>query len=142
MEKLRELSRREDATLFATLLAAFVALLHRYTGQDDVIVGSPNADRNRFEIEGLIGFFVNMMVLRTDVSGARRFRELLRRVRESVAGALQHQDVPFDKVVEALAPGRDPGSNPLFQVTFALQNTPPASSSIKACASNQCSTRA
>ena len=90
-----------------TLLAAFQILLHRYTGQDDIVVGSPIANRNRIEIEGLIGFFVNTLVLRTDHSGNPTFRELLRRVRETALEAYAHQDLPFEKLVEELRPDRD-----------------------------------
>lgn len=121
---LRDLSRREDATLFMTLLAAFQALLFRYTDQTDIIVGTPIASRNRPELEGLIGFFVNSLALRTDLSGSPTFRELLARVREVALGAYAHQDLPFEKLVEDLHPGRDLGRNAIFQVMIALKNTP------------------
>jgi amino acid adenylation domain-containing protein len=116
------LSRREGTTLFMTLLTAFQTLLHRYSGQDDIAVGTPVAGRDRPEIEGLIGYFVNMVVLRADLSGDPAFRELLGRVREVVLGAFEHQELPFDRVVEALRPARDPSRTPLFQVMFVLQN--------------------
>jgi len=121
---LSELSVRQGATLFMTLLAAFKVLLYRYTGQTDVVVGTPIANRTRSEIEPLIGFFVNMLVLRTDLSGNPSFVELLARVREVCLGAYQHQDLPYEKLVEELHPSRDLSRNPLSQVGFVLQNTP------------------
>ena len=121
---LKELSRREDATLFMTLLAAFKALLYRYTGQADIVVGSPIAGRNFIETEQLIGFFINTLVLRTDLGGEPTFRELLGRVREVALGAYLHQDVPFEKLVEELQPERHTSHSPLYQVMFELQNAP------------------
>ncbi|HVG06283.1 MAG TPA: amino acid adenylation domain-containing protein, partial [Thermoanaerobaculia bacterium] len=118
------LGRREGATLYMMLLAGFQALLARYSGQDDLAVGSPVAGRNRVEIEGLIGFFVNTLVLRGDLSGEPSFRELLARVREIALAAHTHQDVPFEKLVEELAPERSLAHTPLFQVMFVLQNAP------------------
>ena len=123
-DDLRALSRREGATLFMTLLAAFQALLHRYTGQADVVVGSPIANRTRAEVEGLIGFFVNTLALRTSFEGDPTFRELLQRVRATSLAAYAHQDLPFERLVEELQPSRDPSYNAIFQVVFALQNTP------------------
>ena len=120
-EALKALSRQEGVTLFMTLLAAFKILLHRYTSQDDLVVGTPIANRNRLETEGLIGFFVNTLVLRTDLSGNPSFRELLRRVREVCLAAYSHQDLPFEKLVEELHLQRDLSRNPLFQVMFVLQ---------------------
>jgi amino acid adenylation domain-containing protein len=126
-ERLKELSQRESATQFMTLLAAFVTLLSRYTGQEDIVVGSPIAGRTRTETEQLIGLFVNTLVLRTAVSGDLSFSELLRRVSRMTLEAYAHQDVPFEKVVEELQPERNPGSHPLFQVMFVLRNgLPPA----------------
>jgi hypothetical protein len=121
---LKELSRREGATLFMVLLAAFDVLLSRYTGQDDIVVGTDIANRNRTETEQLIGFFINQLVMRTDVSGNPTFRGLLSRVREVALGAYAHQDIPFEKLVEELQPERDLSRSPLFQVTFVLQNIP------------------
>lgn len=117
---LQALSQREQVTLFMTLLAAFKVLLHRYTGQNDIVVGAPIANRNRAEIEGLIGFFVNNLVMRSDLSGDPSFLELLRRVRETALEAYSHQDLPFEQLVEELHPARDTSRNPLFQVTFQL----------------------
>jgi amino acid adenylation domain-containing protein len=121
-EGFKALGRQEGVTQFMTLLAAFKVLLYRYTSQDDLIVGTPIANRNRLETEGLIGFFVNALVLRTDLSGNPSFRELLRRVREVCLGAYGHQDLPFDRLVEELHVKRDLSRNPLFQVMFVLHN--------------------
>jgi amino acid adenylation domain-containing protein len=121
IERLKPLIRQEHATLFMTLLAAFQTLLHRYTAQDDIVVGTPIAGRTRVEIEPLIGVFVNMLVLRADTSGDPTFRELLRRVAKAALDAYAHQDVPFERLVEELQPRRDPSRNPLFQVLFALE---------------------
>jgi amino acid adenylation domain-containing protein len=122
-EGLKALSRKESVTLFMTLLAAFQTLLYRYTGQKDIVVGSPIANRNRTEIEGLIGFFVNTLVLRTSFSGNPTFKELLAQVRETALGAYAHQDLPFEKLVEELQQ-RSLSHSPLFQVMFVLQNAP------------------
>ncbi|HEY4423383.1 MAG TPA: amino acid adenylation domain-containing protein [Pyrinomonadaceae bacterium] len=123
--RLAELSNREGATLFMTLLAAFQTLLWRYSNQDDIVVGSPIAGRNRVEIEDLIGFFINTLVLRANLSGNPTFRALLDQVKETAVGAYAHQDLPFEKLVEELQPQRDLNRNPLFQVMFQFQNTAP-----------------
>jgi hypothetical protein len=119
---LKELSQREGCTLFMTLLAAFQTLLHRYSKQKEIVVGTDIANRNRAEIEPLIGFFINQLVLRTDFSRDPSFLELLRRVRENSLGAFAHQNLPFERIVEELQPERDSGRTPLFQVKFVLQN--------------------
>ncbi|HXO43225.1 MAG TPA: condensation domain-containing protein, partial [Thermoanaerobaculia bacterium] len=124
--RLEALGRRAGATVFMTLLAAFQALLHRYAGQDDIVVGSPIANRNRLETEPLIGYFANTVALRTDLSGNPSFRELLARVREAAMGAYAHQDVPFERVVEELRPARQAGANPFFRVMFVLLDAAPA----------------
>ena len=123
-DALRALGQGEGATPFMTLLAAFEALLHRYSGQDDIVVGTPIANRNRAETEGVIGFFVNTLALRTDLGGDPTFRELLRRVRAVALGAYDHQDLPFEELVEALRPARSLSHTPLFQVLFSLQDAP------------------
>ncbi|MDZ8055343.1 MAG: non-ribosomal peptide synthetase [Aulosira sp. ZfuVER01] len=121
---LEALSQQEGVTLFMTMLAAFQTLLYRYTHQEDITVGSPIANRNRSEIEELIGFFANSLVLRTDLSGNPTFKELLGRVRDVTLGAYSHQDLPFEKLVEELQPERNLSHNPLFQVVFGFQNAP------------------
>ncbi|MBZ4414933.1 non-ribosomal peptide synthetase [Myxococcus sp. RHSTA-1-4] len=121
----KELGRREGVTPFMLLLAGYQALLSRYSGQRDVVVGTPISGRNRREVEGLIGFFVNTLALRMDVDGEERFRGLLRRVREACLGAYAHQDVPFEMLVDALQPVRDLSRSPLFQVMFVLQGVRP-----------------
>jgi amino acid adenylation domain-containing protein/non-ribosomal peptide synthase protein (TIGR01720 family) len=123
---LSRLGRERGATLFMTLLAGFKALLHRQSGRTDICVGSPIANRNRAELEPLIGFFVNMLVLRTDLAGDPSFEELLGRVRETALGAYAHQDLPFERLVEELNPSRHLSQAPLFQVAFVLQDAPPA----------------
>jgi len=121
---LEALSRRHEATLYMTLLAAFQTLLYRYDGQPDVLVGSPVAGRNRAEVENLIGFFVNTLVLRTDLAGNPTFPELLGRVKQVTLDAYAYQDLPFEMLVNDLRPERELSRNPFFQVLFALQNTP------------------
>jgi non-ribosomal peptide synthetase component F len=123
-EALTSLSRRENSTLFMTLFAAFAILLRRYSGQNDIVVGTPAAGRNRVETEELIGFFINTLVLRIDLSDNPSFCNLLRRVREVTLGAFAHQDLPFEMLVEELQPERSLSHQPLFQVFFSLQNAP------------------
>jgi amino acid adenylation domain-containing protein len=127
-EDLKALGRQERATLFMTVLAAFTTLLHRYTRQVDLVLGTSIANRNRAEIEGLIGFFGNALVLRMGFSGNPSFREALRRVREVCLEAYAHQDCPFEKLVEELQPPRDRSRHPLFQVMVTLNNTDRATS--------------
>jgi len=121
---LKALSRREEVTLFMSLLAAYQTLLHRYTSQDDIIVGADIANRNIAGVEVLIGFFVNMLVMRADFSGDPTFPELLAKVREVALGAYANQDIPFEKLVEELQPERNSSHTPLFQTAFVLQNVP------------------
>ncbi|HEU4769116.1 MAG TPA: amino acid adenylation domain-containing protein, partial [Pyrinomonadaceae bacterium] len=121
-EALGQLSRREGVTLFMTLLAAFQVLLGRYNGQQDIVIGTPVSGRTRSEVEGLIGFFVNTLVLRTDLSGDPPFSKLLKQVRQIALDAQEHQEIPFERLVEALQPERDLSITPLFQVMFAMQN--------------------
>ncbi len=121
---LKELSRRSDATVFMTLMAAWQALLHRYTLQDDILVGTPIAGRTRPETQGLIGAFINTLVIRTDLGDDPTFHELLRRVRDVALAAFAHQDLPFERLVAELRPQRDLSRTPIFQVMFILQNSP------------------
>ena len=121
---LRDLGRREGVTLYMTLLAAFQTLLHRYTGETDILIGSSIANRNRAETEGIIGLLLNILLLRTDLSGDPSFSELLKRVREVTLGAYAHQDLPFEKLVAELLPGRNASHMELGQVAFTLQNAP------------------
>ena len=121
--KLQSLSRDSGTTLFMTLYAAFSTLLYRYSGQSDIVLGTPIANRNRSEVERLIGFFVNTLVLRTQFENNPSFKDLLAQVRETTLKAYEHQDVPFEQVVEALQPQRSSSHSPLFQVMFILQNS-------------------
>ncbi|HYP52459.1 MAG TPA: condensation domain-containing protein, partial [Pyrinomonadaceae bacterium] len=121
-EQINDFSRRENVTPFMTMLAAFNVLLRRESGQDDIVVGCNIANRNRGETESLIGFFVNMLPVRSDLSGQPTFGELLRRTREAAFGAYAHQDLPFDKLVAEVLPERDPSRMPLVQVVFNFQN--------------------
>ena len=123
-QKLQTLSRKSGTTLFMTLLAAFATLLYRYSGQSDILIGSPIANRHRSELESLIGFFVNTLVLRTSFEDNPSFEKLLAQVRETTLKAYEHQDVTFEQVVEALQPQRSLSHSPLFEVMFVLQNTP------------------
>ena len=118
------LSQDKEATLFMTLLGGWAALLYRYSGQNDIVIGSPIANRNRREIEPLIGFFVNTLALRVDLSGNPAFNELVKRVRQVALDAYTHQDLPFERLVDEIQPERDLSLNPLFQVMFTLQNMP------------------
>src|SRR5260370_33812277 len=122
--RLKRLSQTHQATLYMTMLAAFGVLLARYSGQDDIVVGSPIANRQEAQLEEMIGFFVNSLVMRMRVKGQMSFRELLQQVRQTALEAYQHQDVPFERLVEELAPQRSLNSTPVFQVGFALQNAP------------------
>jgi len=125
-DRLAHLAREEGATLFMVLLAGLVALLHRYSGQTDILVGTPVANRTRPELEELIGFFVNTVVVRADCSGEPTFRDLIRRVRARCLDALSHEEMPFERLVAALDLERDLSRNPIFQVMFSLVTTPPS----------------
>ncbi|MBE9178538.1 amino acid adenylation domain-containing protein [Oculatella sp. LEGE 06141] len=125
-QTLKRFSQQQGCTLFMTLLTAFQVLLSRYSSSEDIVVGSPIANRNRAETEALIGFFVNTLVLRTNLSGNPTVQEALHRVREVALGAYAHQDLPFERLVEALQPERNLSHTPLFQVMFILQNAPAA----------------
>ncbi|MFZ6027917.1 MAG: amino acid adenylation domain-containing protein [Chloroflexota bacterium] len=128
---IKALSQAQGTTLFMTLLAAFQALLYRYTQQTDLVIGTRVAGRNRREVESMVGLFVNSLVLRADLSGQPTFRELLRRVRAMTMDAYTHQDVPFEMLVEKLQPPRDQNRNPFFQVMFVLQNFPTSEMSLQ-----------
>ncbi len=127
-DRLEKLARNEDSTLFMVLLAAFQFVLGKHSGQDDVTVGTPIANRTHVELEEIIGFFVNNLVMRADLSGKPSFRELLARVRRTCLEAYSNQDLPFDRLVEEIAPQREPNIQPLFQVLFVLQNVPTGTS--------------
>ena len=124
MDGLKQLGHERDATLFMVLHAAFLSLLHYHTREVDIVIGTDVANRHKVELEGLIGFFVNQLVLRVDVSGEPAFAELLGRVRKVALGAYAHQHLPFDALVETLNPERSMLHSPLFQVKLVLQNTP------------------
>ncbi|WP_225830130.1 non-ribosomal peptide synthetase [Streptomyces sp. NK08204] len=124
MNGVRELGRRTGATPFMTLLAAYVVLLHRYSRQEDIVVGVPVANRGQSQVERLIGYFVNTLAIRNDVTGNPTFTELLGRVRQAALDAFAHQEVPFERLVEELAPERDLSRSPVFQVSFVFQNIP------------------
>ncbi|GAA4316755.1 hypothetical protein GCM10023149_13960 [Mucilaginibacter gynuensis] len=123
-KSLHDLSREQGVTLYMTALSIFKVLLHRYSGQEDICVGTPVAGRNQGELEGLIGFFVNTLALRDEVKGNESFTQLLGKVKQTTLAAYEHQDVPFEKVVEAVVKDRDMSRSPLFQVMLVLQNTP------------------
>ena len=123
-EGMKRLTREEGATLFMSLLAAFEVLLFRYSGQQQICIGTPIANRTRPEVEKLIGFFVNTLVMKADLTARPSFRDLLRRVKHSALGAYTHQDLPFERLVEELEPDRSLSHTPIFQVMFALQNAP------------------
>jgi amino acid adenylation domain-containing protein/non-ribosomal peptide synthase protein (TIGR01720 family) len=124
-DQLRVFSQQQQVTLFMTLLAAFKVLLYRYSGQEDICVGSPVAGRTRQETESLIGFFINTLALRSHINGQQPFTALLEQVKETTLGAYEHQEIPFEKIVEAVTKERDLSRSPLFQVMFVLQNMPP-----------------
>jgi len=123
-DKLKELAKQENSTLFMVLLAACDLLLSRYSGQEDIVVGTPIAGRDRTELEGLVGFFINNLVLRTDLSGNPSFRGLVGRARDTALDAYAHQSLPFEKLVEELQPARNMSHTPIYQVLFMLQNAP------------------
>jgi amino acid adenylation domain-containing protein len=129
-QRLQQLSQQSDATLFMTLLAAFLVLISRYSGQSDIIVGSPIANRNSKSVEQLMGFFANTLALRGNLSGNPSFRDFLAQVRQTTLSAYAHQDLPFEMLVEKLQPERDLSRNPLVQVMFSLQNAPQSSGNL------------
>ena len=123
-QSLRSLAATEDVSLFMVLYAAYAAVLNRYSSQDEIVIGYPIANRNRVELEPLIGFFVNTLALKVEFTCGQSFRELLEQVRSKALSAFSHQDLPFESLIEELKPERDPSRNPLFQVQFAFQSTP------------------
>ena len=129
--KLKQVSRENQATLYMTLLAAFGVLLARYSGQDDIVVGSPIANRQEEQLEELIGFFVNTLVMRIQLNPTMSFRELVAQVRRTSLEAYRYQDIPFERLVEELSPQRSLNTTPVFQVVFALQNMPWVSRGMK-----------
>ncbi|MGH3160175.1 MAG: condensation domain-containing protein, partial [Streptosporangiaceae bacterium] len=122
MARTQALAREEGVTPFNVYVAAFLTLLQRYSGLDDLVIGSPNANRRHNSVERVIGFFINMMVLRADLSGNPTFRELIQRLKPVLRDAFVHGDLPFGKLVDAVNPARDPSRSPIFQIVFALQN--------------------
>src|SRR5690606_26587781 len=118
--ELRQLTQAENATLFMTLLAAFNLLLHKYSQQTDIAVGTPIAGRNRNQLDGLIGLFINTLVMRSQIDPQASFRDFLQQVRQTAFDAYDHQDIPFEKLVEELQPPRDPSRTPYFQHLFIL----------------------
>src|SRR6185295_5231100 len=121
-DAIKQLSGSESVTPFITMLAAFKLLLYRYTKLEDIIVGTAHANRNHADTENLIGFFINMLVMRTDLSGHPSFRQLLHRVRKVALDGYMHQDMPFEKIVEEMQIDRDAGNTPIFQVAFGVEN--------------------
>lgn len=121
LQAIKELDKKKGTTLYMTLMAAFKVLLKHYTGSEDIVVGTPSENRSTRELEAMIGFFVNMLVMRTDLSGDPNFLEVLERVRETALGVFTHQDLPFEKVVETVNMPRDPSRHPLFQIEFTVQ---------------------
>ena len=124
VESLKRLSHAQQATLYMTMLSAFAVLLARYSGQDDIVVGSAIANRQEAQLEKLIGFFVNSLVMRVRLSPHMTFKGLMAEVRQTTLAAYQHQDMPFERLVEELSPERSLNTRPIFQVVFALQNVP------------------
>src|SRR5262249_21835927 len=131
LAELKQISQEHQATLYMTLLSGFAVLMSRYSGQDDIVVGSPIANRQEAQIEDLIGFFVNSLVMRVRVNEAASFNELLAEVRRTTLEAYQHQDIPFERLVEELGVERSLNTTPVFQVSFAVQNAPMGAHQLK-----------